>query len=78
MLSKELGIDFERVKQLIVNNGWISPNHMQVPGPDGRLAYGGHCFPKDTNALNQLMSKLSTPNMVIDSVIKERNKIRGD
>lgn len=78
LLSKELGIDFERVKQLIVNNGWISPNHMQVPGPDGRLAYGGHCFPKDTNALNQLMSKLSTPNMVIDSVIKERNKIRGD
>lgn len=28
--------------------GW---SHTQVPGPDGEYGYGGHCFPKDTNAL---------------------------
>ena len=78
LLCKEMNIDFERVKVLMLNNNWISPNHMTVPGPDGSMAYGGHCFPKDTNALNQLMKKFSTPNMVIDAVIKERNKMRDD
>ena len=24
---------------------------MQVPGPDGKLGYGGMCFPKDVKAL---------------------------
>ena len=24
---------------------------MHVPGPDGKLGYGGTCFPKDVNAL---------------------------
>ena len=23
---------------------------MQVPGPDGKFGFGGHCFPKDTEA----------------------------
>lgn len=28
----------------------IGNSHMQVPGPDGKLGYGGMCFPKDTKA----------------------------
>jgi UDP-glucose 6-dehydrogenase len=78
MLSEAIGIDFGRVKSLMLKNNWISPNHINVPGPDGRMAYGGHCFPKDTNALNQLMERMSTPNMVIDAAIRERNKLRDD
>jgi len=42
------------------------------------LAYGGHCFPKDTNALNELMKKQGTPNAVLEAAILERNKTRDD
>ena len=28
----------------------IGNSHMQVPGPDGRLGFGGACFPKDSSA----------------------------
>ena len=77
-LCQELNIDYDVVTQLMINNRWINPMHTTVPGPDGKLSYGGYCFPKDTNALNSLMKKLGTPNMVLDAVIKERNIMRDD
>ena len=50
--------------------------HTNVPGHDGKISYGGLCFPKDTNALNQYMIKSNTPNKVLEATIKERNKMR--
>ena len=78
LLCQSSGLDFEKVKDLMLKNGWIAPHHIKVPGPDGRMAYGGHCFPKDTNALNKLMKKKGTSNAVLEAVILERNKIRDD
>lgn len=31
----------------------IGDSHLHVPGPDGKLGYGGTCFPKDVNAFIQ-------------------------
>ena len=38
--------------------------HTNVPGTDGKLSYGGACFPKDTNALNNFMIKNECINTV--------------
>jgi len=78
LLCGKLGIDYSQVKNLMLANGWINPMHTTVPGPDGELSYGGLCFPKDTNALNELMKKLESPNSVMDAVIKERESMRSD
>ena len=32
-------------------DGRVADSHLHVPGPDGKLGYGGTCFPKDVNAL---------------------------
>ena len=78
LLCQSSNLNFERIKTLMLRNNWIAPHHVGVPGPDGRLAYGGHCFPKDTNALNELMKKQGTPNAVLEAAILERNKTRDD
>ena len=78
LLCQSFNLNFEQIKSLMLKNDWIAPHHINVPGPDGRLAYGGHCFPKDTNALNELMKKCETPNSVLEAAILERNKIRDD
>jgi UDPglucose 6-dehydrogenase len=78
MLCNSLEISFDKVKSLMLKNGWIAPHHMSVPGPDGRVAYGGACFPKDTSALNELMKKNGTPNSVLQAAITERNDMRDD
>lgn len=71
-------MDFNKITGMMLKNGWINPMHTTVPGPDGKLSYGGLCFPKDTNALNEYMIKNNIPNGVLDSTIKERNKMRDD
>jgi UDPglucose 6-dehydrogenase len=78
LLCEKLGIDYSNVKDLMLANNWINPMHTTVPGPDGQLSYGGLCFPKDTNALNELMKSLGSPNAVMDAVIQERNLMRSD
>jgi len=69
--------DYNNVVEMMLKNDWISPNHVKVPGTDGKLSYGGMCFPKDTNALYQLMLKRETPCNVLGSVITERNEMRN-
>ena len=78
LLSNEIGCNYDTVKNLMLNNGWINPMHTDVPGPDGKLSYGGMCFPKDTNALLEYTKRFNTPNKVISAVIEERNIMRDD
>ena len=68
--------DYKNVVDMMLKNKWIFPNHVEVPGTDGKLSYGGMCFPKDTNALYQLMIKKETPCEVLGGTISERNKMR--
>lgn len=78
LLCNKNGSDYNKVKEMMLKNGWINPMHTTVPGPDGQLSYGGLCFPKDTNALLKYMEKLNTPYQVLKSTIIERNLMRED
>ncbi len=78
LLSEKMGANYNNIVELMLKNKWINPMHTQVPGNDGKLSYGGHCFPKDTNALMNHMKRMNTPHMVLDATINERNKMRDD
>lgn len=78
VLCKKLNVQYDNVMQLMLRNGWINPMHTRVPGTDGKLSYGGMCFPKDTNALLQFMKKHETRHDVLSAVIAERNDMRDD
>ena len=70
--------NYNKIVNMMLKNNWISPQHTQVPGTDGKLSYGGMCFPKDTNALYQLMLRRGTPCEVLGGTILERNIMRDD
>ena len=72
------GSDYNKVREMMLKNNWIHPMHTTVPGPDGKLSYGGLCFPKDTNALNHYMIRNGIPNKVLNATIEERNEMRED
>ena len=50
-------INYENVRKLAVSDSRISASHSYVPGHDGHRGFGGICFPKDTNNLNNEMKK---------------------
>ena len=78
MMCKKQNMDFIRVRDMMLKNEWINPMHTKVPGTDGKLSYGGLCFPKDTNALSSHLNNLSIPGKVLDATIEERNLMRDD
>lgn len=78
LLCQSMDIDYNNVKNLMLKNGWINPMHTIVPGTDGQLSYGGLCFPKDTNALQQFMKLKDVPHEVLSATVNERNEMRND
>ena len=49
------GADYKKVQQGVLLSGYINRTHSDVPGPDGKLGYGGKCFPKDVNAFKEIL-----------------------
>ena len=49
-----LEIDYDKVVEYSTYDERLGKSHWAVPGPDGKLGFGGSCFPKDINALIEL------------------------
>ena len=75
-LCGKLDSNYDNVRDLILENGWVNKMHTTIPGPDGSLSYGGACFPKDTQALYNTMVENGTISEVLGATISERNKMR--
>ena len=78
LLCNKTDTNYNNVLDLMLKNNWINPMHTKVPGTDGKLSYGGYCFPKDTNALLHFMKSVDSPCQVLEATIEERNKMRDD
>ena len=51
LLCDKIGANWEDALMGFVSDGRIGDSHLNVPGHDGKLGYGGTCFPKDVSAL---------------------------
>lgn len=54
----------------------IGNSHMNVPGPDGKFGFGGHCFPKDTKALLYFAESNNTEMSILGNAVKQNKKHR--
>ena len=51
LLCDKVGANWEDALKGFVSDGRIGDSHLNVPGHDGKLGYGGTCFPKDVSAI---------------------------
>tara|TARA_Y100001963_G_scaffold156619_1_gene250684 strand:+ start:285 stop:1136 length:852 start_codon:yes stop_codon:yes gene_type:complete len=75
-ICNKLKIDYDKVTEYSLYDRRLGPTHLAVPGPDGELGYGGHCFPKDIAAMIYLAENLDLEPDVLKSVQAKNNKIR--
>ena len=61
VLCDEIDIDYDKVVEYATYDERLGKSHWAVPGPDGKLGFGGSCFPKDINALIDLCGKMDIP-----------------
>ena len=57
LLCDKIGANWEDAVRGFVSDGRIGDSHLNVPGHDGKLGYGGTCFPKDVNAILSFSKK---------------------
>jgi len=56
--SGSSSVPWEQFTDMLSRDSRMGSSHMKVPGTDGEFGFGGHCFPKDTEAfLNYAQSK---------------------
>ena len=78
LLSDKLGANWDDALYGFASDGRVGDSHLHVPGPDGRLGYGGTCFPKDVNALITLAKELDTPLNTIEGGWKTNLTVRPE
>ena len=50
-ICEKVQVDYDKVIEYATYDERLGNSHWKVPGPDGKLGFGGSCFPKDVNAL---------------------------
>ena len=69
-------VPWENFIDMLTRDNRMGDTHMQVPGTDGKQGFGGHCFPKDTEAL-VYYAKLKKADLgVLKTAIDKNKKLR--
>jgi UDPglucose 6-dehydrogenase len=75
-ICKKTGMEYDIVRHIVSQDARIGSGHTLVPGPDGERGFGGHCFPKDTEAFTQWANTIEAPVTLVESAIKYNKKVR--
>lgn len=54
----------------------VGDSHLKVPGPDGKMGFGGMCFPKDTVALLTYAKECGIDLTVLKAAVETNKDIR--
>ncbi len=75
-ICNSLNIDYDKVTEYVLFDKRIGKSHLAVPGPDGDFGYGGHCFPKDIDAMIYLAKSLNKDPLMLEAARRKNNTVR--
>ena len=77
-VCENLNLDFSKVVEYALYDQRIGKSHLSVPGPDGSFGFGGHCFPKDLNAIMYIAESVGVDPKVLTAAWEKNNEVRPD
>lgn len=75
-IAQGLGVDYADVVECVRYDDRIEKAPIIVPGHDGSRGWGGHCFPKDLNALKYAANTNDIDTKVLDVVWEKNLEVR--
>ena len=75
-ICDKLDIDYDKVVEYAILDERLGKTHLGVPGPDGDCGFGGHCLPKDINALISVAREFGIESEVLKAVVETNDKVR--
>ena len=77
-VGQSFGVKWEDAVTGLVSDSRVGDSHITVPGPDGKLGFGGHCFPKDLNAMINFAKRLGVDTKVMSAAWQKNLEVRGE
>ena len=78
ILADKLGVDWETAVWGFASDHRLGDSHLDVPGPDGKLGFGGTCFPKDINAIIDVANNKEVDMKVLKAAWETNLKVRPE
>ena len=69
-------VSWEQFTDMLTRDPRMGNSHMKVPGPDGQYGFGGHCFPKDTEALINYAQSKNIKLSLLEKAVSKNKKMR--
>lgn len=78
ILCDKVNVDYGRIAEVAMLDKRLGHTHWRVPGPDGKLGFGGSCFPKDTSALLHFADEMETAMWLLTEATYINDDVRGE
>ena len=69
-------VSWNQFTDMLTRDPRMGDSHMKVPGPDGEYGFGGHCFPKDTEALIHYAQSKNIKLSLLEKAVSKNKKLR--
>ncbi len=69
------GIEYDNIKEALYLDNRLG-RHIEVPGTDGQMGFGGHCLPKDLNALVSYSKEKGYEPKLFEELLRFNKEVR--
>jgi UDPglucose 6-dehydrogenase len=77
-LAQLVDVNWDDALYGFASDGRVGDSHLHVPGPDGKVGFGGTCFPKDINALMNMAKDVGVNMNVLEASWKTNLEVRPE
>jgi len=78
LVADKCGADWDTAVEGFIRDGRIGHSHLNVPGHDGKLGFGGSCFPKDIQAMIDFGTLMGIEMYTLNGAWKTNLKVRPE
>ncbi len=78
LIANKINADWDKALEGFTLDNRVGLSHVNVPGHDGKLGFGGSCFPKDIQALIKFSKDLDIDTKVLQAAWSTNLKLRPE